>query len=266
MNDTATRYTDDGLAQAGKVMRTNAIAVLALVGFLNAGQAKADNLSCDFFQNAVIGTRCATTISLTAGLDYSALKSTYASVGPNQSLWSSENSDLTVGSFAVGWTPTNWFTLQYSSGYNAAKDSFSYQNSFYGIYFSMTFSGSGSANYGYVGSQTVVVNVYDSGAGLQRIVLNLFAGGSYQPSFTTYLPIGSPIANPSDSVVYGGFSAYDSFRINQDFSITPSVSAQFDHSSNAGNDIFYSSARVLFSNDRIGSEWQLARRSRRGTG
>jgi hypothetical protein len=235
-------------------MRKNAIAVLALVGCLNAGQVKAGDSSCDFFQNAVIGTRCAATIALTAGLDYSALRNTYAFTGPNQSIRSNQDSDSTSGSFAASWTPTNWFTLSFNSGYDGVKDSLSYQTSFYGIYLPQTFSGSGSTSYGHVGSQTLVgnFNLYDSGPGSQRIVLNSFVGSSYQPSFTASLPTGGTVAYSSNTNVYGGFTAYDSFRISQDYSITPSASTQFDHNSRGDNDLMYASTKVLVSNDHYG--------------
>jgi hypothetical protein len=235
-------------------MRKDALAVFAFVGCLNAGQAKADNLPCDFFQNAVIGTRCAATIGLTAGLDYSSLKASYAYTDPNQSARASQNSDNTVGSLAASWTPTNWFTLSFSSGYDGVRDSSSYQTSFYGIYLPQTFSGSSSSSYSHVGSQTLVgnFNVYDSGPGSQRLVLNAFVGGSYAPSFTANLANGATITNASDTVAYGGFTAYETIRISQDYSVTPSASTQLDHNSNGNNNLLYASARVLISNDQVG--------------
>jgi hypothetical protein len=145
-------------------------------------------------------------------------------------------------------------TLSFASGAGAVRDGFSYQYSFYGIYVPQTFSGSSSSSYSYIRPQTLVgkVNLFDSGPGSQRLVLNSFVGGSYQPSFTANLPNGGNVAYSSSTDVYGGLTAFDSFRINQDFSVTPSASAQFDHRSISGNDILYSSARVLLSEDRHG--------------
>jgi hypothetical protein len=95
-------------------------------------------------------------------------------------------------------------------------------------------------------------NLYDSGPGSQRIVLNSFVGSSYQPSFTASLPTGGTVAYSSNTNVYGGFTAYDSFRINREYSITPSASTQLDHNSRGNNDLLYSSAKVLVSNDQYG--------------
>jgi len=200
------------------------VTCVALSLCLATGQAHAADANCDFYQNAVIGTRCAATVSLGASFNYNELKEKYSFSAPSFNYEQQNTHDSSVGSLSFGWTPTKWFSLTYSSGYDWIRGAIAAQQNWNNFFGSGSASRSNSASSSRTGNQTLVanVNLYDSGAGSQRFVLNGYIGGSYLPSETiTVSHGGGTFTEASDTIAYGGFTAFGTGRINQDFSVTP---------------------------------------------
>jgi hypothetical protein len=144
-----------------KLIHLAALSASALLGA--AGQAAAgEPENCDFFRNSLIGTRCAQSYSLGIGGSVDQFNVKGTSGGTTFDLRDTNQS--VIGTAA--WTPNNWLTLSAGTSYHW----FSYKDT----------NQSGGSTRVYTGNieqrglttLTANANLYDSGAGSSRFVLN----------------------------------------------------------------------------------------------
>jgi len=214
-----------------------AAVLLGASSLMLTGQALADE-RCDWFQNALIGTRCLNSAAVTVTLDYDHYDYGWTSLGWPvffQSLRSTDEHLYPGLSFAI--TPTPWLTLEFDSQYAFDSRRWSYTSPF-GFF-------PQSSNNAYAYRQTLVanINVIDTGPGNQRFVLNAFGGGLIVPGHDGYSQVATG---------YGGLTANYQVRLGSGFSLDARGEAQIDSRSPNDNIYVYTSARLLISNDSLG--------------
>ncbi len=207
-----------------------ALAVPAFAGDLyqpagSGGFKDAPAETCDWFQNYVVGTRCAQSFAAYAGL-------TYRSYGyTNSTLNGTDDYYALDGKISV--TPNRWLTLYYNSQYNFEDANWTYKGKSY------------SSNTSYAARQNLGANanLIDTGPGAQRFIVSAYAGGFVTPAHNGY---------DEDSGGFGGVTANGQWRLGSGYSIAAQGQLEFDGHSLNGNDYLYPQLRLLLSNDKAG--------------
>ena len=149
-------------------MRFGQTALLGGLSLLLVGPAQAGGWTepCDWFENAIVGARCAQSFAVSTTLHY-------GSYSYNNSAWNSVD-EYYIPSGALAVTPTSWLTLSFGSQYRF-DDQHGTHN---GNPFDLTKS--------YAVSQLLEANanVIDTGRGASRFVLNAYFGGAVVPLMT----------------------------------------------------------------------------------
>lgn len=183
--------------------------------------------TCDWYQNAVLGTRCAQSWSFGVGVDFSQYNYDRSAFG-----YSSTGSRYdTLGSFAI--TPTNWLTVSF--GTNFIDRDFS----------KTTLGVTQSSSTSFWGQQTLQANanLVDTGPGAQRFVVNAFFGGFVTPSHDQVGENGG---------VFGGITANGQWQIGHGMSVLAQGQLQLASQSQDSDVFLYPHARLLLSNDALG--------------
>jgi hypothetical protein len=180
---------------------------------------------CDWYQNAVLGTRCAESWSFGVAVDYNQFN-----YGRGQ-YSSTDEHYTTTGNIAV--TPTSWLTLSFGSGFVNEDRNWTFKGN--------AFSSSTS----YTGQQTLQanVNLSDTGPGPQRYVINAYAGGFVTPSHGT---------TDENDGVFGGVTANGQWQLGSGMSILGQAQLQANSQSLNGDAFLYPHFRLLLSNDALG--------------
>lgn len=196
-----------------------AVALPALAGGWEAAEP------CDWFQNAVIGTRCAQSFALTTGLGYA--EYSYSRTNQNGT------NDSYNPSGAISITPNKWLTLSYTSQFTSEDQNWTYKGHSY------------SSSTSYTNHQTFAANanLIDTGPGAQRFVINAYAGGWIMPSHDQY---------DEDNGVYGGFTINGQWRLNSAYSIVAQGQLELNRHEQNDNLYLYPHLRLLLSNDAAG--------------
>jgi hypothetical protein len=218
-------------------MRLEKTALLIGLSAALAQPALAGGMSetCDWYENAVVGTRCAHSWSVNLSAEY--LNYGYQGVGANPTKSSTDEYDYLTGTLAV--TPTSWLTLSYGSEFVSENHNWTHNGTPYS--FSNTWAG----------AQTLEanVNVVDTGPGSQRFVINTFFAGAITPSH-----VAGALNNQVDqnNAVFGGITANGQWRVGPGMSIVGE--AQLEAASESLNNevILYPHARLLLSSDKLG--------------
>ena len=221
-------------------MRFGQTALLGGLALLLVGPAQAGGWteSCDWFENSLVGTRCAQSWSFSTGLNYDWYS--YKSTG-----LSGVNSvdEQYFPSFQLAVTPNSWLTLSYASEYGFDNHSWTYSDGSHG---------SRSLSYAYRQILEANANVIDTGPGSQRYVVNVYAGGHIVPAHDGY---------EEQTGVFSGLVANGQWRLGSSgFSIDGRAQLEIDeregvymNSSSPSNDVLlYPSARLLLSSDKAG--------------
>jgi hypothetical protein len=233
-------------------------AILTICGLFSTTAQAADGKPCDYFANALIGTRCAQTISVGAAISYSHFNDHLSSADAySSSIIDSEISTLASSAF-VSVTPLHWLTLAVSASHINEEFKFDATNTWTGGFGPpSTAKWSGTVERSYYGAQTLSadVNVLDTGGTGSRYVVNGFVGGSYTPD-------QGAVTSKHD--VFGGLAAHARWQLGQsDFGLnaTAAVSViQFTGKNNDGqgndvqfqNVVVHPSFRLLVSYDPLG--------------
>ncbi len=201
-----------------------------------AGPAQAGGYeTCDWYQNAVLGTRCAHSWSFGVSAEY--LNYGYQGTGTNPFKNSTDELDYLTGTLAV--TPTSWLTLSYGSQFVSENHNWTDSGA------PKSFSGT------WTGAQTLEanVNVVDTGPGSQRFVVNTFFGGAITPSHDQS---GQNNQIDQNDAVFGGITANGQWHAGPGLSILGQ--AQLEAASESLNNevILYPHARLLLSSDKLG--------------
>lgn len=217
-------------------MRLQTVFSGLLLSSLTMGPAAyADEPSCDFFVNALIGTKCKDTIS--AGGSTSVQKTTVERSTPFVNLRQDVTSNTATGQFSI--TPLSWLTLGFNSSYGWSTNQVQAANN-NGNTFASTTQNDG------IGGQNFVANVtlLDTGAGAQRYLINAYAGDTLTPANGNV---------PDANTVYGGVTGSARWRLGQSpFSLNGQVGAQLAHYSRFEETAWFPSAKLLLSHDALG--------------
>jgi hypothetical protein len=229
-----------GETSLGEAMRIRQTALLAGLSLALVQPALAGgwNESCDWFENSLVGTRCAQSWSFGTGLSYDWYGYKNSGLGGVNSV-----DEQYFPSFGLAVTPNSWLTLSYTSEYGFDNHSWTFWNGS---------SGSRSLSYAYRQILEANANLIDTGPGSQRYVVNVYGGGHIVPAHDGY---------DEQTGVFGGLTANGQWRLGSSgFSIDGRAQLQIDeragvymNSSSPSNDVFvYPSARLLLSNDKAG--------------
>ncbi len=209
-------------------MRIGQTALLGGLTILLAGHAQAGGWSesCDWFENAVAGTRCAQSFVVSTRLDYGVYDY-------NNSAWhSTQDYYITGGGLAI--TPNSWLTFQFNSLAYFEDVNWTYKGKPYVLNTSFTYDQSLSVN----------ANVIDTGPGAQRFVLNTYAGAALLPAHGTY---------GDETAVYGGLTAnWQRHLGSSGYSIEGLVQLEADNWDPDAKVFLYPDVRLLLSNDKLG--------------
>jgi hypothetical protein len=183
--------------------------------------------SCDWYENAIEGTRCAQSWSFGVAVEYSNYGYDRSATGLN----STDERDYVTGSLSV--TPNSWLTLAYGSQF--VSDDHSWTNK--GV--------PGSSSGSWTGEQTLQanVNVVDTGPGSQRFVVNTFFGGAVTPSHDQ---------TDQNNAVFGGITVNGQKQIGSGMSVLGQAQLEIANDSLNNTTILYPHLRLLLSNDRLG--------------
>lgn len=243
-------------------MTSRMIAVAALLTVLSGPAFGGDEsappaplaaTSCNYLDNALIGTRCAGTFAVGAGLS-----STMRKVeDPESSLvgkadWKSPFEFIRV-------TPTSWLTLGFSSEFTDYDSRFQAP----GILLGRPNDRRSWASF--LDRQTFFANVglIDTGPGASRYVVNLFAGDAYVPEHDSHSTINynssvykSSVYKTKYSAVNNAFVGYTSGAKWQLGQAGVSLNAFSSFEANFNTDVefvrLFWSTRLLLSNDTLG--------------
>lgn len=224
-------------------MKSEILAVAAML-FALAGPAPAhadepaapsNPAACDYFENALIGTRCAGTFAVGAGLS-STMRKVEADNADFTFLRKTEW--LTPFGF-VRVTPTSWLTLGFTSEYTDFDTHYRYQPAGSAV---QKFHGYAS----FADRQifTVNANVIDTGPAASRYVVNLFAGDSFVPAHD---------GGDSNNYAFAGYTSGAKWQLGQ---AGYSLNAFSSFEANFNTDVefvrLFSTTRLLLSNDALG--------------
>ena len=222
-------------------MKSNVFAVATLLLALTAPAladepaAPSNPAACDYFENALIGTRCAGTFAVGAGLS-STMRKVEAD---NANFTFLRKSEWLTPFEYVRLTPTNWLTLGVTSEVTDFDTHYRYQPAGGAV---QTFRGGTS----FADRQTFSVNanVIDTGSAASRYVINVFAGDSFVPAHDGF-----------DSVnqAFVGYTSGAKWQLGQ---AGYSLNALSSFEANFNTDVdfvrLFSSTRLLLSNDTLG--------------
>jgi hypothetical protein len=188
--------------------------------------------NCDFFVNALIGTRCAGTFAVGAGLSNETQKvelvrSDYSTVV--------ERNWLTPFEY-VRVTPTSWLTLGFNSAYTDFDRSFA-------IKFANQTGSASHINNAFFGPQTFLanVNLVDTGPSASQYVVNLFAGDSIIPAHDRIDNVNLP---------FGGFTASGKWKLaTSGRSLVGRAGLEASIDTNSDLTILFPTASLLLSDD-----------------
>jgi len=223
----------------GDVMRFGQTARLVGLSLVLVGPAQAGGWteSCDWFENSLVGTRCAQSWSFGTGLSYDWY-------GYKSSGLSGVNSvdDQYFPSFALAVTPNSWLTLSYTSEYGFDNHSWTFSDGSHG---------SRSLSYAYRQILEANANLIDTGPGAQRYVVNVYGGGHIVPAHDGY---------DEQTGVFGGLVANGQWRLGSSgFSIDGRAQVEIDERAGGysngvspSNVFVYPYAQLLLSNDKAG--------------
>ncbi len=222
-------------------MKSYALAAIALLiavssaALADDGTIKATVPACDYFENALIGSRCAGTMAVGAGLSQEMLRT--QAEQPSYSFVSTSERLNALGYVSV--SPATWLTLGLSSSVTDYDSSFHFQpkpgsaiNGRYSTTFvdSQTFSAS--------------VNLIDTGPAASHYIVNLFGGDSLVPAHDNLR---------SNNRVFGGFSVAGKWQLGQSgYSLSGRSSQEAAFNTDTDFTILYPAASILLSNDAWG--------------
>jgi hypothetical protein len=200
----------------------------------NAGDQQ-PGASCDFFQNAVLGTRCAQSFSFAAAVSYDQSTVRYNDGFINET----DRSRLATTTASLSLTPTNWLTLGFHSSHHDYSISARYSDSFGN-------SGSDTYKASATGAQdlTANINLLDTSTGGQKYVVNVFAGAAYIPSYKD---------SGSETIFHGGLRASGQWPLGQSgYAISSTVHVNSDRKSRSENVFLHPSINLLLSHNASG--------------
>jgi len=213
-------------------------AVAALFG----APAQAGEAGCDYFQNALIGTRCAGTYSLGESTSTGILHEHF-----NNSVWDATwDKASTSEELSASVTLNNWLTLDYYSSFGDHSYKFTETNV-------SGFHNSGEHTFGQMESQNPAVGftLFDSGAGPRRFVLNGFAGVAYTPAYY-YSNHSGTFQGAAETGVYGGLKGAVAYGLgSREWSAVPSFKLELDRYSPTQDVFFAPSAGLNFANSSM---------------
>jgi hypothetical protein len=183
--------------------------------------------ACDWYQNAVLGTRCAQSWSVGLSVEYSQYGYDRSATQYN----STSEDYYTSGTVAI--TPNNWLTLSFGSQFVDADRYWTNKGASY------------SSSTSYTGQQTLQanVNLVDTGPGAQRYVINAYAGGFVTPSHDT---------TDENDGIFGGITANGQWHIGPGMSILGQAQLQANSQSLNSDAYLYPHFRLLLSSDEFG--------------
>lgn len=222
-------------------MRTlNLAAAALLMGLLSP--ARAENAAlltatppCDYFENALIGTRCAGTFAIGAGLR--SVQQKLEAHGTNFSYVG--KSDWLTPFEYVRVTPTSWLTLGFTSEFT----DFNFSGRSQIIPGSVYTGRYGRASFDH---QNFVanVNLIDTGPAASRYVINLIAGDSFVPAQDHF---------DSNNRVFVGYNASAKWRLGQsNNSLNWRSSLEADFNTASDFVVMYPASSLLLSDDVLG--------------
>jgi hypothetical protein len=191
--------------------------------------------SCDYFRNSLIGTRCAQTVGVGAGVSRLRHELDYSSPFGGHS---TAKNDYTVASASISFTPTHWLTLKVGSSYDWS----SYHDTFNDGFVTRSWSGESSGVSRH--SLGANVNVYDSGPSSARYVVNVYGNGYLVPSRSG----GGDL-----TLIEGGMSAAALWRLGgSGYSLSAHGSAELLKATKYETVLLGTTARLLLSHDLLG--------------
>jgi hypothetical protein len=210
----------------------------AFGGDESAPPAPVAESSCNYLDNALIGTRCAGTFSVGAGL-----QTTLRDVGADHldNAPGVFNADARRQSpfefFTV--TPVSWLTLRVSSEYTDIDASASFVRA-------VGSGGSAEQHLSFFDRQTVSanINVIDTGSLSARYVVNVFAGDAYVPEHDR---------TASDNRAFVGYTSSAKWQLSLP-NISLNWGSQLEAAFFTDRDvtILYSTSRMLLADDALG--------------
>jgi hypothetical protein len=213
-------------------MRRTLFATAALLALADPASAE----DCDYYLNALIGTKCAGTLS--AGFTDGWSRATQRLDATSYTFRAQSTSNTGIAS--VGITPTNWLSIGVSTSRTSSTVSTTFADTF-------GYTANSSSSSDGWGRQAIVANakLLDTGpSSSSRMVANIYMGGGYLPARLGY---------SVDKNIYGGATVAAQWKLGATpYSIDIQLGNQLDHSTSTGKTYYYPTARVLLSNDQLG--------------
>jgi hypothetical protein len=193
-----------------------------------------DAASCDYFRNSLIGTKCAQTIGIGISGSAENFRTSYNYVG-GQGRSESRFSSLAGH---LSFTPLHWLTITGSSSYDWSSHNYIDTDDFFG-------TTTASSKYAAVGFQTIGANanIFDSGKGSSRYVLNAHGWFGWRPASDR---------NNGGHGYHGGLTGSAQWQVGGGYSLNGRLGLTGHTFSESDYSVWTSSARLLLAHDAAG--------------